>query len=142
MRLVFFLVMFSCIWGTVYPYESNADVLEYYMKARSEYFHEKKREKIEYVPPVPTKPAPKVPGHREGVTFWGPDNYEECIEKYVSGCKTNRAVSLTKRACSALFKNGAFMSEKSAECILKNVPDAKTTSAAVELYRMCLSKAN
>ncbi|WP_419783471.1 hypothetical protein [Maridesulfovibrio sp.] len=89
--------------------------------------------------PVSETPKKIVPGHRQDGSFWGPNNYAECIEKYIPDCKTGRAVSYVKRACTALFKNGAVMSEKSAICILDNVPNAKADRGATELYRTCIS---
>lgn len=70
--------------------------------------------------------------------WFGPNNYDECVNKYTKDAVSNYAVNVIAVACQYKFKEKINIDY--ANCLLDEVPNVKTDRAAAVLAASCKSR--
>ncbi len=74
--------------------------------------------------------------------WFGPDNYAECIEKYVPVAESNKAALALNSSCELEFQR-EFKTKKWLkyyDCLRDNLPGVKVDKAAVVIWQSCRDK--
>jgi len=68
-----------------------------------------------------------------------PTTQEECIDKYMSGLKNDKAAKAIERACNEIF-DANEIDDEYYKCLLEEMPTAKTDKDVNIILRRCRMK--
>jgi len=81
------------------------------------------------------------PGGNAYAGFFGPNSFEECIDKYVKDVKVERILPLMERSCRAIFpKPGELnppLNTDYYDCILENLSEIDSILATTKVQSSC-----